>query len=165
MKILGGCCRIIERGGFIPPWICTHGYEEVRNYRKTLFIQSIVENDWWGGCIPHTPPGLAPGPWYATKRLFAGFATAISRKICRAPFLSALSDRSLLNTTKVFMLQNKGGFTGTATGYATSTTAMPLQYIPPKDFIVLHIKRHVASSKINNTLMLRVSIFAIFQIA
>ena len=25
------------------------------------------------------------GPWYATKRLFASFATAIFRKICRAP--------------------------------------------------------------------------------
>ena len=24
-------------------------------------------------------------PWYATKRLFASFATAIFRKICRAP--------------------------------------------------------------------------------
>ena len=42
--------------GCIPPWICTHGYEEVRNYRKTLFIQNIIENGWWGGCIPHIPP-------------------------------------------------------------------------------------------------------------
>ena len=25
------------------------------------------------------------GPWYATKRLFASFATAIFRKICRGP--------------------------------------------------------------------------------
>ena len=33
-------------GGYIPPWICTHGYEEVRNYGKTLFIQSIVEGGW-----------------------------------------------------------------------------------------------------------------------
>ena len=50
-------------GGYIPPWICTHGDEEVRNYRKTLFIQSIVENGWLGGCIPHIPPspGSAPG--------------------------------------------------------------------------------------------------------
>ena len=24
-------------------------YEEVRNYGKNLFIQSIVENGWWGG--------------------------------------------------------------------------------------------------------------------
>ena len=29
------------------------------------------------GCIPHTPP---PGPWYATKRLFASFVIAIFRK-------------------------------------------------------------------------------------
>ena len=26
-----------------------------------------------------------PLPWYATKRLFASFATAIFRKICRGP--------------------------------------------------------------------------------
>ena len=47
----------------IPPWICTHGYEEVRNYRKTLFIQSIVENGWWGGSFPTSPldPPLALG--------------------------------------------------------------------------------------------------------
>ena len=32
--------------------------EEVRNYGKILFIQSIVENGWWGGCILHIPP-----PW------------------------------------------------------------------------------------------------------
>ena len=32
-----------------------------------------------------SPPGSAPGPWYATKRLFASLATAIFRKICRAP--------------------------------------------------------------------------------
>ena len=63
---------------------CTHGYKEVRNYRKTLFIQSIVENGWWGVHPPH-PPWIRPGPWYATKRLFASFATAIFRKICRGP--------------------------------------------------------------------------------
>ena len=34
---------------------------------------------------PHSPPppGSAPGPWYATKPLFASFASAIFRKICR----------------------------------------------------------------------------------
>ena len=26
------------------------------------------------------------GPWYATKRLFASFATAIFKKICRGPY-------------------------------------------------------------------------------
>ena len=31
-------------------------YEEIQNYEKILFIQSIVENKWWGeGCIPHIP--------------------------------------------------------------------------------------------------------------
>ena len=34
---------------------------------------------------PHPPPGSAPGPWYATKRLFASFATAIFQNICRGP--------------------------------------------------------------------------------
>ena len=43
-------------GGYIPPWICTDAYEEVRNYRKTLFIQSIVENGWWGDASPTSPP-------------------------------------------------------------------------------------------------------------
>ena len=44
-------------GGYIPPWICTHGYEEVQNYRKTLLTQSIVENGWWVTWlqIPHIP--------------------------------------------------------------------------------------------------------------
>ena len=39
-------------------------YEEVRNYGKILFIQNIVENGWWGGCIRsilHIPSGSAPG--------------------------------------------------------------------------------------------------------
>ena len=59
MKILGGMLPDYW-GEYIPPWICTHGYEEVRNYRKTLFIQSIVENGWREGCIPHIPPPLDP---------------------------------------------------------------------------------------------------------
>ena len=54
-------------GIYILPWICTHGYEEIRSYRKTLFIQSVVENGWWGSAYPTS----RPGPWYATKRLFA----------------------------------------------------------------------------------------------
>ena len=37
------------------------------------------------GCAPTSSLGSAPGPWYATKRLFASFATAIFRKICRGP--------------------------------------------------------------------------------
>ena len=45
-------------GGYIPPWISTHGYEEVGNCRKTLFIQSIVE--WWGGVHPPHPPWICP---------------------------------------------------------------------------------------------------------
>ena len=38
-------------GGYIPPWICTHGYEEVRNYGKTLFIQSVVQNQNFYCCL------------------------------------------------------------------------------------------------------------------
>ena len=34
---------------------------------------------------PHPSPGSAPVPWYATKRLFASFATAIFRKILQGP--------------------------------------------------------------------------------
>ena len=67
MKILGGMLPDYW-GGYIPLWICTHGYEEVRNYRKTLFIQSIVENGWLWGCIPHIPP-LDP-PLSTTKKHF-----------------------------------------------------------------------------------------------
>ena len=59
MKILGGMLPDYC-GGYIPPWICTHGYEEVRNYRKTLFIQSIVENGWWGDASPTSPPWIRP---------------------------------------------------------------------------------------------------------
>ena len=81
MKILDGMLPDYW-GGYIPSWICTHGYEEVRNYRITLFIQSIVENNWWGGCNPHIPPPWIR-LWYATKRLFASFATAVFRKFCR----------------------------------------------------------------------------------
>ena len=33
-------------------------YEEVRNYRKILFIQSIVENGWWGEIHPPLDPPL-----------------------------------------------------------------------------------------------------------
>ena len=55
MKILGGMLPDYWEG-CIPPWICTHGYEKVRNYRKTLFIQSIVENGWGGMHPPHPPP-------------------------------------------------------------------------------------------------------------
>ena len=35
-------------------------YEEVQNYGKILFFQSIVENGWWGGCIPYIPSFLDP---------------------------------------------------------------------------------------------------------
>ena len=39
-------------------------YEEVGNNGKILFIQNIVENDWWGdayAAYPTPPPGSTPG--------------------------------------------------------------------------------------------------------
>ena len=39
-------------------------YEEVRNYEKILFIQSFVENGWWGNtyaAYPTFPPRSTPG--------------------------------------------------------------------------------------------------------
>ena len=50
-------------------------------YLSKALLKMVVE----GVHPPHPPPGSAPGPWYATKRLFASFATAIFRKICRGP--------------------------------------------------------------------------------
>ena len=31
-------------------------YKEVRNYEKILFIQSTVENSWWGDASTTSPP-------------------------------------------------------------------------------------------------------------
>ena len=54
------------------------------------------------------PPHPHPGPWYATKRLFASFATVIFRKICRSPhdqkrkygmgaFIARVKTKNILN--------------------------------------------------------------------
>ena len=71
-------------GGYIPPWICTRGYERFEIIEKPYLSKALLKMA-GGGCIPHIPPGSAPGPWYATKRLFASFATAVFRKISRGP--------------------------------------------------------------------------------
>ena len=35
--------------------------EKVQNYEKIVFIKSMFENGWYGGCIPHiSSPGSAP---------------------------------------------------------------------------------------------------------
>ena len=80
MKILGGMLPDYWEG-CIPPWICTHGYEEVRNYRKTLFIQSIVENGWWGEMHPpHPSPWIRS--WYAKNK---GVTIAAGAVLLQAP--------------------------------------------------------------------------------
>ena len=48
-----GLLRGIHPSMDLHPWLW-----EVRNYRKTLFIQSIVENGWWGNASP--TPSLDP---------------------------------------------------------------------------------------------------------
>ena len=84
MKILGGMLPDY-RGGYIPPWICTHGYERFEIIEKLYLSKALLKMAGGGMHPPYPPPGSAPGPWYATKRLFASFATAIFRKNCRGP--------------------------------------------------------------------------------
>ena len=43
---------------------------------KRLYLSKALLKMARGGVHPPHPPGSAPGPWYATKRLFASFATA-----------------------------------------------------------------------------------------
>ena len=85
MKILGGM-QPDYWGGYIPPWICTHGYERFEIIEKLYSSKALLKMA-GRGCIPHIPPppGSAPDPWYATKRLFASFATAIFRKKLQGP--------------------------------------------------------------------------------
>ena len=52
---------------------------------KLYLSKALLKMAGGGGSFPTSPPGSAPGPWYATKRLFASFATAIFQKICRGP--------------------------------------------------------------------------------
>ena len=78
MKILGGMLPGYW-GGYIPPWICTHGYERFEIIEKLYLSKALLKMAGGGMHPPHLPPD----PWHATKRLFASFATAIFRKICR----------------------------------------------------------------------------------
>ena len=48
---------------------------------KLYLSKALLKMAGRGGAFPIS----SPGPWYATKRLFASFATAIFRKICRGP--------------------------------------------------------------------------------
>ena len=88
MKILEGMLPDYW-GGYILPWICTHGYEEVRNYRKTLFIQSIVENCWWEGM-----------PSNAVFLNLSWFTTFFKKFIQPATPLSTLLFKQNYGTTK-----------------------------------------------------------------
>ena len=72
-------------GRYIPPWICTHGYERFETVEKLYLSKALLKMAGGGMHPPHPPPGSALGLWYATKRLFASFATAIFRKICTGP--------------------------------------------------------------------------------
>ena len=52
---------------------------------KLYLSKALLKMAGRGGASPTSSPGPAPGPWYATKRLFASFLTAIYRKICGGP--------------------------------------------------------------------------------
>ena len=52
MKILGGMLPDYW-GGYIPPWICTHGYERFEIIEKLYLSKALLK---MAGCIPHTPP-------------------------------------------------------------------------------------------------------------
>ena len=106
MKILGGCCRII--GGDTP----LHGFAPMvmrgSNYRKTLFIQSLVENGWWGMHPPHPPldPPLALGMLLNACLLvlrllffekFAGSPKAKSINMVWGPHIARVKTKNTLN--------------------------------------------------------------------
>ena len=81
MKILGGMLPDYWGGG-----TSLHGFARMVMKRfeiiEKLYLSKTLLKMAGGGYIP---PGSAPGPWYTTKRLFASFAAAIFRKICRGP--------------------------------------------------------------------------------
>ena len=52
---------------------------------EKLYLSKALLKMAGGGVHPPHPPGSAPGPWYAAKRLFASFATVMFRKFCRGP--------------------------------------------------------------------------------
>ena len=85
-NIGGRCCQII--GGYRPTSL--HEFAPMVMIRfkvieKLYLSKALLKMAGRGGASPSSPPGSAPGPWYATKRLFASFATAIFQKICRGP--------------------------------------------------------------------------------
>ena len=47
-------------GGYISPWICTHIYEKIRNYRKAVTYLSKALLKMAGGGASPTPPPLDP---------------------------------------------------------------------------------------------------------
>ena len=85
------------------PWL-----REVQNYRKTLFIQSIVENGWWGDASPTSPldPPLALGMLLNVCLLvlrqlffekFAGAPKVISIKMVWGPHIARVKTKNILN--------------------------------------------------------------------
>ena len=76
-------------GGMLPDYwgdTSLHGFAPMVMKRfeiiEKLYLSKALLKMAGEGCTPHMS---APGPWYATKRLFASFATVIFRKICRGP--------------------------------------------------------------------------------
>ena len=76
-------------GGTLPDYwgdTSLHGFAPMVIKRfeiiEKLYLSKALLKMAGGGASPTSPPGSAPGLWYATKRLFASFATAIFRKIC-----------------------------------------------------------------------------------
>ena len=84
MKILGG-----GASGLLGGDTSLHEFALIFMKRfeiiEKLYLSNALLKMAGGGVHPPHPPGYALGPWYATKRLFASFATAIFRKICRSP--------------------------------------------------------------------------------
>ena len=135
MKILQGMLPDYWEG-CIPPWICTCGYEEVRNYRKTLLIQSIVESGWWGGCIPHIPPcipvwGMHASPSVGCIPVWGMHPPhpplpCMKNKINNHHKISAQSDNILFITPKK---KNVLGFAVFAINMITSMSKSPVTVI------------------------------------
>ena len=84
MKILGGCCRIIggdtSLSGFAP--MVMKRFEIIE---KLYLSKALLKMAGEGVHPPHPPLDPPLAIVMLLKRLFASFATAIFRKICRGP--------------------------------------------------------------------------------
>ena len=76
-------------------------YEEVRSNGKILFIQSIVENGWWGDAFPTYPPLDQPLP---TSPNMMHFVRTFS--IMRAQGVRLISIEEVRNYGKIVFFKN-----------------------------------------------------------